>query len=83
MLKMVYRAASEHREITENFIREFARETGGAIVTVDPDTAEGQKFIELYDVVEYPTLLALGPDGVLIEKWRRDFPTISEASAYK
>lgn len=82
MLKIVYREASEHRELVDNFLREFSRETGGKIIAINPDTQEGQKFISLYNVVEYPTLLALAPDGSLIEKWRVNLPTISEAALY-
>lgn len=81
-LIMVYREKSEHRLAVENFLREFKIRTGREIETLNPDTREGQSFIQLYDIVEYPTLIALGPNGTERTKWRITLPTISEASAY-
>jgi hypothetical protein len=80
---MVYREKSETRLMAETFMRDFKNQTGGEIETINPDTPAGQQFIETYDIVEYPTLIAIGPDGVEMAKWRGTMPTISDASAYK
>lgn len=82
-LVMVYREKSEARLAVEAFIKDFKYQTGGEIETMNPDTPAGQQFIETYDIVEYPTLIAIGPDGVEMAKWRGTMPTISTASAYK
>lgn len=82
-LAMVYREKSETRLMAETFMRDFKNQTGGEIETINPDTPAGQQFIETYDIVEYPTLIAIGPDGVEMAKWRGTMPTISDASAYK
>ncbi len=82
-LVMVYREKSEARLGVETFIKDFKFRTGGEIETLNPDTREGQNFIEAYDIVEYPTLIAIGPGGTEMAKWRGMLPTISEASAYK
>ena len=82
-LVMVYREQSEARLGVEDFMREFKFRTGGRIETLSPDSREGQDFIRAYDIVEYPTLIAIGPEGAEMAKWRGMLPTISEASAYK
>jgi len=79
---MVYREKSEARMMTETFLRDFKSQTGRDIETLDPDSRAGQSFIETYDIVQYPTLIALEPDGVEATRWVGDFPTISEASGY-
>lgn len=82
-LVMVYREASERRLEVESFMRDFKRQTGGEIETLNPDTREGAAFCANYDVVEYPTLLALTDDGIPMAVWRGVLPTISDASGYK
>ena len=57
--------------------------TGHDILEVDPDTADGADTCRAYDIVEYPTLIALSDDGRLQNMWRgRPLPTISEVSFY-
>jgi hypothetical protein len=79
---MVYREASERRLEVESFMEDFKQQTGRRIEVMNPDTAAGQNFIEAYDIVEYPTLIAIGPDGTPAATWRAMLPTISQASAY-
>jgi len=81
-LVMVYREKSDHRMVVETFLRDFTRQTNREIETIDPDTRAGQSFIRSYDIVEYPTLIAIGPSGTEMAKWRGTMPTISEASGY-
>jgi hypothetical protein cdiviTM7_02345 len=50
---------------------------------MSPDSAEGNNFCEVYDIVEYPTIIALSDSGQLQNLWRGlPLPTISEVSFY-
>lgn len=82
-LVIVYREASEQRMAVESFMRDFKFQTGGEIETISPDTREGAAFCRTYDVVEYPTMLALANDGTPAATWRGTLPTIMDASGYK
>lgn len=82
-LVIVYRAASDHRMYVETYIRDFKFQTGGKIETVNPDTRDGAAFCRSYDVVEYPTMLAITNDGTSVATWRGMLPTMSDASIYK
>lgn len=81
-LILVYRTDSENARAAEEFLRDYHDETGRDIEVRSPDDASGQQFIELYDIVSYPTLIALGPDGTVLAKWRDNLPTIDEVSIY-
>ena len=81
-LILVYRKDSENARAAEEFLRDYHDQTGRDIEVRSPDDASGQQFIELYDIVSYPTLIALGPDGTEIAKWRDNLPTIDEVSIY-
>lgn len=81
-LVMVYREASEHRMAAESFMRDFKYQTGRSIEGINPDTREGAAFCKIYDIMQYPTLIAITPDGTPLATWAGTLPTISEASGY-
>lgn len=80
---VVYKDESDHaREVTD-YLRDFTRQTGHELETMNPDTREGADFCRVYDIVEYPSLIALDDQGALQNLWRgTPLPTISEVSYY-
>lgn len=80
---MVYKDESDHARAVLDYLRDFERQTGKTLEVVDPESREGAGFCQTYDVVEYPTLVAVDDNGVLQNMWRgKSFPTISELSYY-
>lgn len=82
-VRIIYRYESDHAREVLDYLRDFARQTGHVIDEVNPDTPEGADICRLYDVVEYPTVIAVRDSGELLHMWRgRPLPTISEVSFY-
>lgn len=80
---VVYKYESDHAREVLDYLRDFSRQTGHEIEEIDPDTPEGAHFCRTYDIVEYPTMLALDDSSRLHQLWRgRPLPTISEVSFY-
>ena len=80
---VVYRDMSDHGRAVTDFLRDFKSQTGKEVSGVDPDSPEGIDMCNAYDVVEYPTMLALADDGHMLNMWRGiPLPTISEVSFY-
>lgn len=80
---VVYKQESEHARVVLDWLREFHRQTGKTIEEIDPDSRSGTIFCRDYDIVEYPTLIALDDEGQIHNVWRGTMlPTISEASYY-
>lgn len=80
---VVYKELSEHRREVEDYMRDFQKQTGRSIDTLNPETRAGADFCRTYDIVEYPTMLALSDDGRVQNTWRgQPLPTISEVSFY-
>lgn len=77
-----YRQDTEDTRRVEEFMHEFTRRTGRDLETVDPDSRTGVLSAKAYDVVQYPTILALRDDGGELARWVGTLPTISEASYY-
>jgi len=80
---VIFRESSEHAREVLDYLRDFQRQTGHSLDTLDPDSPEGTDFCRTYDIVEYPSILALNDDGQLQNLWRgQPLPTISEVSYY-
>lgn len=75
----VYRDGEDYTRTVEEWMRELERRTGHEIESMSPDGRDGAQFCQTYDVVEYPTILALGNDGAVLAMWRgRELPLFDE-----
>ncbi|HSW77432.1 MAG TPA: hypothetical protein VLG36_01380 [Candidatus Chromulinivoraceae bacterium] len=80
---VVYEDDTESARDVNEYLRDFSRQTGHQLETLDPRTKEGTDFCRAYDIVEYPSLVAISDDGVMQNLWRGlPLPTISEVSYY-
>ena len=80
---VVYKEQSDHARAVDTFMHDFLRQTGREIEVINPETPEGSQFCATYDVVEWPSLVALDDNGMVQNLWRGlPLPTISEVSYY-
>jgi hypothetical protein len=80
---VIYKNESDHAREVLDYLRDFERQTGHVLETIDPESKDGIAKCETYDIVEYPSILAVSDDGHLQNLWRgRPLPTISEVSFY-
>lgn len=80
---VVYRTESDHAREVFDYLRDFRQQTGHYIEEINPDSPAGSGFCQTYDIVEYPTIVALSESGQLQNMWRgRPLPTIAEVSYY-
>lgn len=77
----IFRDNQDYTRSVTDWLENFRRQTGREIETMDPD--ENVNFCETYDIVEYPTIIALDNQGSVREMWRgRDLPLINEVLYY-
>ncbi|MBQ9017636.1 hypothetical protein IJ118_01050 [Candidatus Saccharibacteria bacterium] len=77
----IYRDNQDYTRTVTDWLEDFRRQTGKTIETMNPD--ENVDFCEAYDVVEYPTIMALDDMGAVLEMWRgREMPLINEVLYY-
>lgn len=80
---VVTREGMDYSRIVDTFVGDFSRQTGKVLEVLDPDSAEGSMFCRAYDIVEYPTIIALSNDGRVQNIWSgTTLPTINEVSYY-
>lgn len=77
----VWREGYDYSRTVEEWLREFEHRNNVEVESIDPETREGESFCRAYDVVEYPTILALGDDGAVLAMWRGEMlPTFDEVA---
>ena len=77
----IYRDNQDYSRSVSEWLENIRRQTGREIETMDPDHNTG--FCEAYDIVEYPTILALGERGEVRASWRgKELPLINEVLFY-
>ena len=77
----VWRDQTDYARMVEDWITEFERRTGKEIESMSPDSPEGVGFCKAYDIVEYPSILALNDDGSVLASWRgKMLPTFDEVN---
>lgn len=83
-LVIIYRPNSEHARGVERFIQEYRdHHSGGRLDVLNIDSREGSATASLYDVMQYPAILALSNDGSVIKEWQGEvFPLIDEVAYY-
>jgi len=80
---IVYKNESDYARTVADFLRDFERQTGHALETIEPESPAGIQFCEAYDIVEYPTVIALSDSSAMQNIWHGlPLPTISEVSYY-
>ena len=69
---VIFKEATDYGRQVNDFLHDFSRQTPAGI-----------SFCEAYDIMEYPTVIALSDDGQMQNTWRGlPLPTISEVSYY-
>lgn len=80
---LFYRPNSEHERTVLEYLRDFTYRSGKELPTVDVDSKEGADLCRLYDIVKYPTIIAISNDGQELRRWDGDMlPQASEVSYY-
>ena len=80
---VIYKQQTDYARRVEEYMEDFRRQTGRELESLDPESLPGISFCETYDILEYPTIIALSDDGQVLTQWRGlPLPTISEVSYY-
>ena len=80
---VVYKQQTDYARQVDTFLGDFERLTGHQLEVIDPESLPGISFCETYDIMQYPTVIALTDTGQVQAKWAGlPLPTVNEVSAY-
>ena len=81
---ILYRPNSEHGRAVDAFIRDYQMaHQDSKLEVLDVDSRDGSATASLYDIMQYPAILALRGDGSLLKAWEGDLlPLMNEIAYY-
>jgi hypothetical protein len=81
---ILYRPHSEHSSSVDNFVRDLERiYPGNKVVLTDVDSVEGIQQLQLYDILQYPSVLVLADDGSVLNSWVGEpLPLVDSVAGY-
>ena len=80
---ILYRFGSEQERSVIEFEKEYESRTGRQLSRLNIDTVEGDSLARLYDVINYPAVIARTEDGQLLQVWQSEkMPLINEVMFY-
>lgn len=80
---MIWRDNEDYSRTVRDWLHDFEHRLGKMPESFSPDEGEGLGLAKIYDVVEYPTILALDDNGKVLQMWRGAMlPQVNEVSYY-
>ncbi len=80
---IIWREDTDYARTVIDWLHDFERFSGKQIESLSPDEPEGESLCRVYDIVEYPTMIAIDANGSLLQMWRgTDMPRIGDVSYY-
>lgn len=81
---ILFREKSEHARGVETFTHDFRKRYADVrIELVNIDEREGIALASLYDIMQFPAIIAIADDGVLLQLWQgTTLPLIDEVASY-
>ena len=80
---IVWRDESDYGRTVTEWLHDCERRIGVAPESLSPDEPEGESICKAYDIVEYPSMLAIDDGGKVMQMWRgRDLPRIDDVTYY-
>lgn len=77
----IFREGRDYSRTVTDWLEDFKRRTGHEIETIDPD--KESNFCAAYDIMEHPTIMALGPSGEAVYTWKGlPLPLFDEIAYY-
>ncbi len=68
--------------MVESFARDFSRQVGRKLELISLESRDGSSTATLYDVVQYPAILALSDAGEVLRMWQGPILPLMDELAY-
>lgn len=79
----VWRERTDYAREVQDWMKQFEQERGIKVESVNPDSKEGELFVEARDLLQYPTVLVLTDAGMVVAEFKgRPLPQFAEVGYY-
>ncbi len=81
---VLYHPESDHARTVTDYARDYEKQTGRALELLSLETVAGADKARVYDITQYPAVLATSDDGQLLQVWQgATLPLIREVGYYQ
>ncbi len=81
---ILYHPNSEHARAVEEYAHDYQASRGKSIELVSLETRDGATLAKLYDIVNYPAIIATRDDRQLLKHWEgAPLPLMEEVDGYR
>ncbi len=82
-IHILYRPASDHSQIVDEYVHEFKRRRNYDIELVNIDSKDGSNEAAMYEIMSYPAVVVTKDNGEMVMHWQGDnLPLMDELAAY-
>lgn len=67
---VVWRDNTEYAREVISWMEEFERATGKSIESLSPDSIDGEIFVRARDIMQYPTVVVVKDDGIVVREFK-------------
>ncbi len=81
---VIYKRATDYGREVEEWVHELkARDISNIVQEVNPETRDGESMAQAYEIMQYPTIMALDDQGRVLSSWTGlPLPRLDEVSYY-
>jgi hypothetical protein len=80
---VLYQPNSDHYRTVEQFHHDISKLYGADIELVSLDTRQGSETAALYDITQYPAVIALDNELHMLQTWQGEMlPRVSDVTTY-
>ena len=81
---IIYKRATDYGREVEEWTHELkTRDISNVVQEIDPETRDGEGLARAYEIMQYPTIMALDDQGRVLSSWTGlPLPRLDEVSYY-
>ena len=81
---VIYKRETDYGREVEEWVTELKRrDMSGRVEEVNPETIDGESLVQAYEIMQYPTIMALDDQGRVLSSWTGlPLPRLDEVSYY-
>lgn len=79
---VLYHQNTEQESLVKDYVAEFERFKRAKLELMSLETVQGAEYARLYDVVQYPAVIAMADDGSMQRMWQGSGMPLMDELAY-
>lgn len=80
---ILWRENTDYAQTVRTWLHDFYKRTGRTLESLNPDEGEGERLMQAYGIMQFPSILALDDNGAVLAHWQgKMLPKIDDVNFY-